>query len=229
MQNYNVNAYHSDIQIRNFPNLESELEKYYDIFVKDELIQNKVSPRGQTEYRIGWKEIFYYISWLYDNAPKSVIDIGSGECFWKRWFQNITALDPGDYREAKNSADIICHFTKEFADEHENEYDCGMAINSLHFGKLFEVKENIIQAMRIIKPGGRFLFTLSTPMIQTHYMTTKPKEPLPPNRNYVDITKEMLVKLPYKIILFDCPFDRLGYNFGISAHLNGTIRVIFEK
>ena len=119
-------------------------------------------------------------------------------------------------------------FSEKFADAHVEEYDCGMAINSLHFGKLTEVENNIVQAMRIIKPGGRFLFTLSTGMIESHYITSKLAK-APPPRNLVDLTKEMIVRLPYKLVLFDCAFDRLGYDFHILGHINGTIRFVFEK
>ena len=226
-ENININEYNRNHEIRNFPNLEKELEEYYELFVKDEIVQNKVSPRGHYEYKIGFKEIFYYISWLYDNNPKSVIDVGAGECFWKRWFPNITSLEPGGYASGEH-ADLHMDFTKEFADSHIEEYDCGMAINSLHFGKLTEVENNIVQAMRIIKPGGRFLFTLSTGMIESHYITSKPAK-APPPRNLVDRTKEMIVRLPYKLVLFDCPYDRLGYDFPIQGHINGTIRFILEK
>lgn len=227
-ENININEYNRNSEIRNFPNLEKELEAYYDLFVKDENVQNKVSPRGNYEYRIGFKEIFYYISWLYDNNPKSVIDIGAGECFWKRWFPNITSLEPGGYASGEH-ADLHMDFTKEFADSHIEEYDCGMAINSLHFGKITEVENNILQAMRIIKPGGRFLFTISTGMIESYYLNFTKHWKTPPVRNVVDLTKEMVVKLPYKLVLFDCPFDRLGYEFPIQGHINGTIRLILEK
>jgi SAM-dependent methyltransferase len=227
--NNNINAYHSDVEIRNFPLLEKELESYYDLFVKDEIVQNKVSPRGTYEYSIGFKEIFYYISWLYDNNPQSVLDIGSGECFWKRWFSNIITLDPGNYYSAKN-ADFPFEFSENFANDHFEEYDCGMAINSLHFGKLSLIEHHIHQAMRVIKPGGRFLFTLSTGMIQSFYL---PKDILernvPPEEYWVDMTKEVILKLPYKFVLFDCLFDRLGYDFPSLGHINGTIRFILEK
>jgi hypothetical protein len=223
-ENININEYNRNSEIRNFPNLEKELEAYYDLFVKDEIVQNKVSPRGQYEYKIGFKEIFYYISWLYDNNPKSVIDLGAGECFWKRWFPNITSLEPGGYASGEH-ADLHMDFTKEFADSHIEEYDCGMAINSLHFGKLIEVENNIVQAMQIIKPGGKFLFTLSTGMIGTYYKNDNQST----KDLLVELTKQMIMKLPYKLVLFDCPFDRLGYEFPIQGHINGTIRFILEK
>lgn len=223
-----INEYNSSIEIRNFPNLEKELEEYYDLFVVDEIVQNKLSPRGQFEYSIGFKEIFYYISWLYDNNPQSVIDIGAGECFWKRWFPNITSLEPGGYASGEN-ADFHMDFSEKFADAHVEEYDCGMAINSLHFGKLTEVENNIVQAMRIIKPGGRFLFTLSTGMIRSYYVPNLSKNEGLAEKDLVDLTKQMIMKLPYKLVLFDCAFDRLGHDFHILGHINGTIRFIFEK
>jgi hypothetical protein len=65
-------------------------------------------------------------------------------------------------------------------------------------------------------------------MIESHYITSKLAK-APPPRNLVDLTKEMIVRLPYKLVLFDCPYDRLGYEFPIQGHINGTIRFILEK
>lgn len=221
--NYNKNQYDPNIQIRNFPTLENELESYYDYFVKDEISFNKVSPRGQYEYKIGFKEIFYYISWLYDNNPKSVIDVGAGECFWKRWFNNITSLDPGNYDSAKN-ADIQSEMTDAFVESHVEHFDCGMALNSLHFGRIPKVKENIDQAMRLIKPNGRFLFTISTDVISKQYPDTNTDW-----RYWLELTKEMVKQLPYNILLFDVPHDRINDDFPVQGQLNGTLRFILEK
>jgi hypothetical protein len=226
--NYNKNEYYPDIQIRNFPTLESELESYYDYFVKDEIAYNKVSPRGQYEYKIGFKEIFYYISWLYDNNPQRVIDIGAGECFWKRWFSNITSLDPGNYSSAKN-ADIQSEMTEAFVESHVEHFDCGMALNSLHFGRITKVGENIQQAMRLIKPNGRFLFTISTDVIQNQYPNNTNNIKNTDWRHCLELTKEMVQKLPYNILLFDVPHDRINDDFPVQGQINGTLRFILEK
>jgi hypothetical protein len=67
-------------------------------------------------------------------------------------------------------------------------------------------------------------------MIQSFYL---PKDILernvPPEEYWVDMTKEVILKLPYKFVLFDCLFDRLGYDFPSLGHINGTIRFILEK
>ena len=217
-----INPYFPNAEIRNFPNLEKELEQHYDYFVKDERPFKKISPRGAYELKIGFKEIYYYISWLYDNDPKKVIDLGAGECFWKRWFPNITSLEPGGY-ESGEHADFHMNFSEKFADDHLEEYDCGMALNSLHFGKINSVKYLVEQAMRLIKPKGRFLFTISSNVIQKQYLNKENDE------YWVNLISDMFFNMPHKVILFDCPWLREGYEFDTLGNVNGTLRFILEK
>lgn len=221
--NYNINEYHPDVEIRNFPALEKELEKYYDVFIKTEKIHH-FTPRGRLEFRIAHKEIFYYISWLYDDNPQNVIDIGSGEGVFRKWFPNIIHLQPGKNIFVKDNIDIDTSFNKDFVNDSLRKYDAGMALNSLHFGNIKILEENIHDAMKIIKLNSRFLFTINLDMIFTNYgyNEMKPMECL-------ELLKSTIYNLPYKKILFDCPYDRdKKYDMGMNQY-NGSIRVILEN
>jgi hypothetical protein len=230
-----INPYTPDVELRNFPFLEQQLINHYDFYVREESggfhsnlkrvgsqINNfTLTPRALFEYKVGFKPIFYYISWLYDNNPKNVIDIGAGEAIFKKWFPNLISLDPWVVTKAYNNThDYICMFDAEFAKNHVEEFDCGMALNSLHFGGLITVIKNIHLAMSIIKPGGRFLFTLNLGVIYPAFKRSVNALPI-----IEDFYNELL-KYSYKIILLDVPAVRNSFAY---SEVNGDIRFILEK
>lgn len=221
---YNLNEYYPESEIRNFPFLEQKLEDYYDFFIKDDENISEITPRGFHDYRVAFKEIYYYISWLYDNNPKSVIDVGAGNDLFKKWFPNIVSMD---IHKTLNY-DYNNWLDHDFCVSHSEQFDCGMALNSLHFGTLEQIIKNINNAMSIIKENGRFLFTLN--------ITHVTKDSYSPNAlrlkdDDIQVILQSLVvkikKLPYKLILMDIPtFTKAKRTL---SHINGDIRFILEK
>jgi hypothetical protein len=153
-----INPYYNEVKFTNFPDLDSRIESYYDL-VFDSVIPWIITPRLVYEHgkRIGFKDIFYYIDRLYDNDPKSVIDVGCGECTWKRWFPNIIGFDPNP--NVYSEADFIDFFDAGFSEGHTAQYDVGMALCSIHFIDWQFVPQQVELAMNIVK--DRFLFTFN--------------------------------------------------------------------
>jgi len=218
-----INPYHPNIQLKNFIDLDDKLNEWYDYigdYNPDPPTGMNRSPRAIKDFRSTSRDIYYYIDLLYDNNPKSVIDFGCGECLFKRWFPNIFGVDPTPWPFGK--ADVTTPNITQFVKENKNKFDCGMALNSIHFGSFDEVRENINQCMTLIKSKGRFLFTVNIDSIIKFGKYDNSAEFVNTNSFYNEVIK----KLEYNILLLDV-LDRKKITY--IPPLNGDIRFILEK
>lgn len=224
-----INPYHANIPLRNFANLDEQLNKYYDyISDYDPTPPGSHTPRAKLgDFRSTSRDIFYYISWLYDNKPNSVIDFGCGECFWKKWFPNMFGVDIKQW--CGSQADLIIPIWQlsDFFASNKEKFDCGMAINSVHFGTFDVVENNIHKCMTLIKDNGRFLFTINLSIVYRHMTGI-----FDDIKSDIDIDKykldcySMIQKTGYKILMLDMP--KIGQANGING-INGDMRFVLEK
>lgn len=210
-----VNAYYPNVALRNFPQLTADIETYYDMLF-DTVLPDIITPRYVYEHgkKVGFRDIFYYIDMLYDNNPQTVIDVGCGECIWKRWFPNIIGFDPNINQFSQ--ADFVDIFDADFAAGHQQQYDVGMALCSIHFIEWDFVPTQIKLAMSIVK--DRFLFTFNF-----HQLQNKPNVSF---NEQVEIFYQMVESTNFKILMFDEPTAR-DESLEQTEHwfyTNGTVR-----
>ena len=214
-----INPYTPGIPFKNFTNLDVDLLEHYDRLF-DTVVDFEISPRYiyETGLKLGFRDIFYYIDQLYNTQPTSVIDVGCGECIWKKWFPNIIGFDPNT-NEFSN-VDFVDFFDEDFSIGHTQWYDCGMALNSLHFIDWDFIPKQIDLAMNIVKQ--QFLFTINLGRI-----TNKPNAA---SSELTPLFDNMLKSLNYEIVLVDYPIQR-----GVSerqlndwAYVNGHVRFILS-
>jgi hypothetical protein len=218
-----VNPYTPGTQFKNFPKLHEEIANYYD-FLYDTVPGNEfllMTARYKLESgkKIGFKDVFYYINLLYENNPKSVIDVGCGECIWKKWFPNIIGFDPGP--SEWSAADFVDFFDEDFSKGHTKNYDCGMGLNSLHFIEWKDILKQINLAMNIV--NDRFLFTFNFNVIRN-----KPNLPVP---ELILLFDEFINASGYKIILLDYPYLRnITDSMAVNewTYINGHVRFILQ-
>lgn len=220
MQDILKNPYSPEVLFKNFPNLDQQITAYYD-HVFDTAPDYHITPRFFNEIglKIGFRDIFYYIDELYSNKPSSVIDVGCGENIWKRWFPNITGFDPNWNKFSKQ--DFVDFFDVDFSKGHADQWENGMALNSLHFISWHNINSQLDLAMNIVR--SRFLFTFNLQAMD----------------NVPDLTGlelifkfyEKISKSEYQIILFDAPLLRgiAEKEIKQAAYLNGTVRFILDK
>ena len=225
-----INPYLPGASFKNFPKLDYLLNLYYDeIFEFIPATQyNKITPRFKLEsgLKFGFRDIFYYIDQLYDNNPQSIIDVGCGECIWKRWFPNIIGFDPTPSSYANH--DFIDYFDEEFSSGHKDNYDSGMALNSIHFVSWDKIGKQIDLAMNMIKPNGRFLFTFNFDCFDDN---TIPKREATSLATKIERMDSIIKSLPYQINLLDYP-SLHGINedqVNLYAGINGHVRIILEN
>jgi len=156
---------------------------------------------------------------LYANDPQSVIDVGCGECVWKKWFPNIIGFDPNI--NEFSAQDFQDFFDEDFSKGHTEYWDNGMAVNSIHFISWNNINHQLDLAMNIVKK--RFLFTFNFDVMRDVPNLTMQQQ--------VTEFYQKLLHSKYKLILFDAPVLR-----GISqnkiknfVYLNGTVRFILSK
>jgi hypothetical protein len=225
-----VNAYTPSCTFKNFPRLDNELTAYYNHVyhtVPDRPIlpvagtKDWSTPRYVYEsvLKITFRDMFYYIDLLFDNSPKTVIDVGCGECVWKKWFPNIIGFDARPNRFSQQ--DFVAQFDKNFSIDHANAYDCGMALNSLHFISWNSISDQINLAMNIV--NDKFLFTFNLNMITDG--------PVCPTIEKIKMFKEILQSTTYNLIMFDSPLHRGITEENLSGfhRINGTVRFILQK
>lgn len=229
-----INEYYPEREIRNFPEMDERIKNYYDIILDlDE--KSYFTPRYMSEggVKIAYRDSWYYISWLYDNKPQTVIDVGCGEFTFKDWFPNLIGLEPRllpypSNNYIKNKPDIIGSFNDEFSRTHTEQYDCGMALNSVHFVPWAELSNQIELVMNIIKLGGRFLFTMNFERLSYLTRTYDMNDPFL-SKSFEEMGQylyDIIAQSGHHILLFDCPKLRgVDYNPAIT----GDVRFILEK
>lgn len=218
-----INEYKPDCIIRNFPNLDEELKKHYDLVITNFQPRSEITPRGYEEFRIARRDTFYYISWLYDNNPTSVLDYGCGDNIFSKWFPNIYAVDVTSSWSMFNRPNELI-IPETFYHKNIGKFECGMALNSLHFNSWQDVKKNIHNCMAMITNNGRFLFTLN----YTHIFAKDDTVSYHEARLKMDeIVYDTLLDSEYKLILFDTLASRNIKRLG--QYINGDVRFILEK
>jgi hypothetical protein len=228
-----IDAYEPGIEFKNFPDLDEQINQYYDI-IYNTGGDSRITPRYHLEsgLKITQRDIFYYINRLYDNNPSSVIDVGCGECTWKRWFPNIIGFDPRINEFSQQ--DFIASFNADFSREHTKSYQCGMALNSLHFIPWEDIGKTIDMAMNIVQ--DRFLFTFNFFMLDNK-PTPFDNKPMPIGgiQPLESLFNQIILNTGYKIILIDYPSQRratlmrntrTGSRESAAAHINGHVRFI---
>ena len=204
---------------KNFPDLAARLATHYDQ-LHDTTEDFDITPRYLYEsgLKIGFRDIYYYIDQLYDNQPTSVVDVGCGECIWKNWFPNIVGFDPNT-NEFSNQ-DFVDFFDEDFSKGHAKNWDCGMALNSIHFINWNSIPNQIDLAMNIVK--DQFLFTFNFNMF-----SNKPNLPM---EQLIPLFDHMLTSSAYNIKLLDYPLLRGIPLAKINnwSYINGHVRFILQ-
>ena len=214
-----INPYYSGIAFKNFPELETDIARRYDR-VYDTVVGFEISPRYfyESGLKIGFRDIFYYIDYLYNTQPTSVIDVGCGECIWKNWFPNITGFDPNSNEFSQQ--DFVDFFDKDYSQGHAGNYHSGMALNSLHFIDWEDIPEQLDLAMNIVQ--HQFLFTFNFNVIRN-----KPTSTL---SELIVLFDAILAASKYKIVLLDYPSLRgiSEHDLNNWSHMNGHVRFILS-
>lgn len=181
------------------------------------------TPRGFMSRSIFSCAIFYYLEILLANNPSLVMDIGCGDHTFKDIIPGLYGVDPFSYDPDSPDG----NFNAEYAAKHAHEFECAMALVSLHFISLLQFKNQIELFSTILKPGGRGLLTLNA--IRMVECTTETDlmdlfgttEPTPLQvEEYID---QELKKINLNFLVMENIVSD-----GLEEWMDGNIRLVFE-
>ena len=147
--------------------------------------------------------MYWYIDRLYDCNPRSVVDVGCGECEWKKWFPDIFGIDYNT--NPWSMVDLVREVDDKFFEEYKGKFDAGMNLNGI-LGittSWNELRCHIDKFMNLVKK--RCLFTVQLESIKNipiHLLLDCNYNLLV--REFVDI----LESSPYNLVLLDIPSHR---------------------
>jgi hypothetical protein len=191
----------------------------FDMFVN----KLNITHRSAYESTLVSMVPFWYINFLLEKYPNQVIDMGCGSNTFKKYIPFVHGIDPVDYH-----ADEIDFFDAQFSRGHTEAYESVMSINALHFISLSDYGLRLREFANIIKPGGRGFVTFNVERMKEHTsdseFTSLFSSATPDNKqlsNYIlSETKSNLQNiLVYDNFLNECK----------DEHLNGNIRIVFDK
>lgn len=176
--------------------------------------------------------IFYYIEFLKELNPERIVDIGCSTNILKKVCSNIYGISDNTEHANLNAnhpgADKIEPFNHAFIKKYENQFQCAMAINSLHFIPISEFEQRVLDFVNVIKPGGRGFITFSilrsiecssSDELIKLFQTNSPTQQQ--IASYVD---QKIRNMPFNFLvienLVECVKD---------DPINGNIRLVFQK
>lgn len=230
----NINEYNEIEFEESFTNsnIANQIKKDFDLLLWEKHVQPLIkwpTPRQSLGTRSCSMTSFYYINKLIENRDVQIIhDIGCGWNLFKRYYPGIVGISPDDQSDTSSYfGDEFDYFDNEFAIYHQNEFDTAMAICSLNYTPLSNIKNIVNAFISIIKPGGRGYISL-----QLRPMTDREDPDIlielfntdtPTYADIDDYVRDQLSDLPCNYLIFDLDTcENLD-------EVDGDIRIVFER
>jgi hypothetical protein len=179
------------------------------------------------DYRILDIIPYYYIKFLLETNPKSILDLGCGINVFKDYLPGVIGVDADE----KSLCDVVDHFDQEYAQGHKYNYDSVISINAIHFAPINTIAERLKWVAGLAKTGGRVFvsFNLETWLM---YSDKETIQSLFGNVltfdavvNYVDA---QISDTGLDFIVKDWPILHTNEHSTIRDDLNGNIRLVFN-
>lgn len=142
---------------------------------------------------ICYYSVFVYLNLLLDKNPTVIADVGCGLNWIKKYVTGVVGFDKtpeADYQE---------FFDDDFVKNHYKEFDCALAVNSMHYIPPEQISYRIDQFAKTIKSGGRGLVTIN-PGVMLPLLEIKDTKTL---KEYKNIFDNEVKKIKQKILVYD--------------------------
>jgi hypothetical protein len=170
---------------------------------------------------------YYYINFLLEKSPDTIVDIGCGVNYFKPHVPNLIGIDSNP----DSNFDIFDHFDEDFANGHAHAYDSLISINTIHFAPITSVTERLLLIAKLIKPGGRGFVTFN---FETWLMYTDKDQinllfgNVPQFDDIINYLNEQILQTGLDFIVVDWPILHITNNSTVRDDLNGNIRLVFD-
>lgn len=227
----NLNEYNQEEFEEQFADSEiaNQIKKDFDILVWDKHLPKHVyaTERQFIGSRVCTMSSFYYINKLLEKNPDRIFDFGCGWNLFKKYIPIVVGISPENPEdEYTYYGDHYDFFDGDFAKNHQSHYDAVMAICSLNYRPLTELKDTIDQFISMVKPGGRGYVALdTTPMVfredplilDNLFGTTTPTV-----HEIEDYIRDQLGSLTCNYLIFD-------FDGEVEDPYDGNARILFER
>lgn len=226
----NLNEYNQEEFESEFAGSEitEKIKQDFDFLVWEKHLPTHVfaTERQFIGTRICTMTSFYYIEKLLEKNPKEIYDFGCGWNLFKKYIPSVVGVSPENPEDVHTYfGDQYDFFDEDFAKNHQQQYESAMAICSLNYRPLTEIKNIIDLFISVIKPGGRGYVALDvTPMVVREdpfnldniFGTTSPTV-----HEIEDYVRDQLGGLKCKHLIFD-------FDGEIENPYDGNLRIVFE-
>lgn len=147
---------------------------------------------------------FIYLNSIINKSHSKIADIGCGINFLKNYFPNVIGYDRENCTDPDGNyyADVVEEFDDKFIENHVNEFDVAVAINSLHFISLRDFAERINDFGKVIKPRGYGFITFN---VQRMIRRTSQEvlQEFNTTKDFYDYFNQEMEKINYEVIAYD--------------------------
>lgn len=226
---YNVDEYRSQFVSSG---MDKKLEELFgsDVNIFFEPAESLHSPRDWAMKKMLNVESLFYISFLADLKPTTVIDLGCGGNVFKTILNHLYGLKVHGIDPLSVHADEKGQFDDYYVNSNKDSIESIMAINSCHFTPIYNVCDVITKFRSTIAPGGRGYIALNTQRM----IERTPAESLndifgtisPEPSKIKTYVVEKLESMNMNFLVCDV---FVGDRFQTSNHIDGNIRIVLEK
>ena len=166
----NLNVYHAGEFKQKFFKTEiyQQLKKDFDVVCFDENYSYddvRGTPRewyGNKNRKTIFSAIpFYYIEYLTRHEPSEIYDIGCGWNIFKKYIPNLIGLSGETPDHVDYHGDDYGLVDAKYVQEHQRFFESAFSINALHFIRLTNLRQQILNIVSMIKPNGRLFLSLN--------------------------------------------------------------------
>lgn len=179
------------------------------------------------DYRILDTVPYYYIQFLLEHNPKTILDLGCGLNVFKPYIPGVVGIDA----DHKSPADMHDFFDEEFSQGHRQWYDAVITINAIHFSPINTITQRLNWVANLIKPGGRAFVAFN---LETWLMYTDPATietlfgKIPKFDDIVNYINDQILATGFEFDVVDWPVIHYSEHSTIRDELNGNVRLVFR-
>ena len=208
------------------------ISSHQEMSVLKAALHHSVYERGRfigEEYKIFDIIPHYYIQFLLEASPESILDIGCGENNFKKIYPNIIGMD-ADPDNPKS--DVFDYFDDGYVAGHQSMYDAVMTINTIHFSSIDSIKQRLLMISQLLKPGGRAFVSTN---FETWLMYTETEVVtamfgrFPKFSDVMDYMHQEIISTGLDFLVVDYPVLSYAKESTIRDDYNGNIRLVFKK
>jgi hypothetical protein len=173
----------------------------------------------------------WYLNFLIEQRPTTIVDIGCGANLFKPVIKTIFDIDIyGIDPEINNAAaDELDFFDSDFSKGHANMYKSAFSINALHFIPISDFSKRVNEFYNVISPGGWGFLSLNSQRMINNGSDNQCKidifgvENPTPNQIEEYVINELNV-LDIDFIVKDILINKVQ-----DEYMDGNIRLVFKK